>query len=757
MPSGKSRGGGPPAPGRYVEAMMIREHSAGKAILVALVTFVSLVALLAVPAFTAPANQGVQSLPGGEPITFMATKGDTIFRVPPRAPAGSVRPQTATFTVHYYTAGQTMFSRTCQNWPANAQTAFTYAASIWATLVNSAVPIEINACWADMGSGGILGSSAAANNFRDFSGRPVAGTFYPVALANALHGSDLDAGVSDMNISYNLNQDAFTWYYGTDGNPPGSDYDFVSVVLHEIAHGLGFAGSMYSASSTAAWGWSTGYPWSYDRFAENGSGQSLIDTGLFPNGSVALKTQLTSNNVYFDGPHANAANGGNRPKLYAPSTWAQGSSYAHLDAATFDGTVNALMTWSLNNGESVHDPGPVGMGVLEDVGWTPSALTPTPTRTPTRTPTATPTATATPTPVAPDMAITKRAILGRPFTPGDRVTYTLSIANVGNQTAAQGRVTDTLSANLLSPSYASNFAGISAVSGPPNYVWTLSSQAAGASGIITVYAQIAPGFPVTSSIANSASVGCLSDGNSGNNTSTAIIGGRNVYLPVVLRNVGAAPPTPTPTVTPSPTAGAGWVNIITENFEGVFPGSWTVSDQGTTGGTYVWGKRTCSAIAGSYSGWGVGGGANGSGLTCGANYPSNAESWMVSPSFSLVGATAADVKASAYIRTEQSFDHLKLMASVNGTNFYGWQWSGDFGTTSVALDLANVPGFGSMLGDASVWIALEFDSDSSFQYPTGALVDSIVVRKCTTGSCPATQGVDGPAGAGVEPASATRP
>ncbi|MDP2602930.1 MAG: hypothetical protein Q8S00_10100 [Deltaproteobacteria bacterium] len=30
------------------------------------------------------------------------------------------------------------------------------------------------------------------------------------------------------------------WYYGFDGNPPAGTIDFVSVLLHELGHGLGF-------------------------------------------------------------------------------------------------------------------------------------------------------------------------------------------------------------------------------------------------------------------------------------------------------------------------------------------------------------------------------------------------------------------------------------------------------------------------------------------------------------------------------------
>ncbi|MFM6745841.1 MAG: Calx-beta domain-containing protein, partial [Dolichospermum sp.] len=106
----------------------------------------------------------------------------------------------------------------------------------------------------------------------------------------------------------------------------------------------------------------------YDRFTENGSGQSLLDTSLFPNPSTALGSQLTSNNIFFDGSNANAANGGNRVKLYAPSTWNGGSSYSHLDEV-FNNTPNALMTYSIGFGESILNPGPVTLGMFKDMGW----------------------------------------------------------------------------------------------------------------------------------------------------------------------------------------------------------------------------------------------------------------------------------------------------------------------------------------------------------------------------------------------------
>ncbi|MFM6070336.1 MAG: hypothetical protein ACKPB9_01920, partial [Dolichospermum sp.] len=244
-----------------------------------------------------------------------------------------------------------------------AQTAFQFAVDIWESLLDSSVPITVNASFANLGSN-ILGQAGALNFFRNFSGAPQTNTWYPVALANSLAGQDLDPTASDIGVLLNSN---FNWYYGLDNNVPTNQMSFVSVVLHELGHGLGFSGSMNNQSGSGSWGFA-GSPDIYDRFTENGSGQSLLDTSLFPNPSTALGSQLTSNNIFFDGSNANAANGGNRVKLYAPSTWNGGSSYSHLDEV-FNNTPNALMTYSIGFGESILNPGPVTLGLFKDMGW----------------------------------------------------------------------------------------------------------------------------------------------------------------------------------------------------------------------------------------------------------------------------------------------------------------------------------------------------------------------------------------------------
>jgi hypothetical protein len=235
------------------------------------------------------------------------------------------------------------------------------------------VVIEVDATWAPLG-GSILGQAGATGTPANFPGAPLPDVKYPIALANALAGIDLNGGTAEIDATFNSTFP--DWYFGTDGGTPFSDWDFASVVLHELGHGLGFFGSMYvglpvCAVGDGCWGRGGSLPYVYDLFAENGSGQVLWTD--FPNNSPALASQLLSDNLFFNGPNANAANGSLPPKLYAPGTWQGGSSYSHLDEAFFNGTPNALMTPVINNGEARHHPGSVTLGMFSDMGWTGSA------------------------------------------------------------------------------------------------------------------------------------------------------------------------------------------------------------------------------------------------------------------------------------------------------------------------------------------------------------------------------------------------
>ena len=214
--------------------------------------------------------------------------------------------QGVAFTVNWNPAG---CSGTVTTWPADAQAAFQYAVDLWSTLVNGSQTIVVNACWrTDLGAS-VLGSAGAVSLHGNFTGASYSNTWYNVALANQLYGGDLndndsvdrdgDSLDADAEIRANFSATRSNWYFGTDGNPGASEYDFVTVVMHEIAHGLGFSGFMNyddgnagngtectGTSGVGCWGYGSGYPKVYDHFTANGSSQYLLDTGTFGNPSA---------------------------------------------------------------------------------------------------------------------------------------------------------------------------------------------------------------------------------------------------------------------------------------------------------------------------------------------------------------------------------------------------------------------------------------------------------------------------------------
>ncbi|HKJ41059.1 MAG TPA: hypothetical protein VKA27_03150, partial [Sunxiuqinia sp.] len=255
------------------------------------------------------------------------------------------------------------------NFPANVQSAFQAAVNIWETLISSPVTINLTARWTSLDTG-VLGSCGPYAYYENFDSAPVKDCYYPVALVEKLEGRQI-TGRNTPDMIAQFNSDFSNWYFGTDGKTPVGDYDFMTVVLHEIGHGLGFTGFFFEQNGLGTYGDVLPFPGIFDEYVINGSAQKLVDTTLFARPSTELAQQFTSNSLHYKSETAlMGSTNGTYPRLYAPSAFNDGSSLYHLNEATYpSGTLNSLMTPFFAKGEAVHNPGPLTMGIFADMGW----------------------------------------------------------------------------------------------------------------------------------------------------------------------------------------------------------------------------------------------------------------------------------------------------------------------------------------------------------------------------------------------------
>lgn len=196
--------------------------------------------------------------------------------------------------------------------------AFQFAASIWGATLADTVEIKIQSafnplpCTADSG---VLGSAGPIQIVSDFPGAAFPSTWYAVALANKLAGTDLIPGPSgtsadDIRAQFNsslggTNPDGtpcltgLNWYYGLD-DKHGTNIDLVTVLLHEFAHGLGFLSLVDETKGTQLKNRTDIY-----------SRQILDNTlGLFWNSMNSQQRKLSAintRNVVWDGPRVIAS------------------------------------------------------------------------------------------------------------------------------------------------------------------------------------------------------------------------------------------------------------------------------------------------------------------------------------------------------------------------------------------------------------------------------------------------------------------
>ncbi len=277
---------------------------------------------------------------------------------PGLAPAQpAVRPKSAEFTVTYIDV------------PGPAQTAFDHAAAIWEGLLVSKAETKVEVSWRQL-AGDYLAVVRYRSNLKDGADDrhlPVPGVLYSSALANAFRGARVDS-LPDMVVE--LDSDS-PWYFGTDGLVPWDKVDLVTVALHEIGQGLGFSSRFELRGGTPAA--RAGYLSIFDTFLEDHKGQRLM--ALLGTNNAALATSIAGGTVVFNGASARIAGGGAPPLLYTPMEFEPGSSLAHLHETEYGPpNENRLLGPFLVRGWPAHDPGPIALAMLSDMGWTIAGL-----------------------------------------------------------------------------------------------------------------------------------------------------------------------------------------------------------------------------------------------------------------------------------------------------------------------------------------------------------------------------------------------
>jgi hypothetical protein len=300
--------------------------------------------------------------------------------------------------------------------------AIQYAADIWGALLTSSQTITVKTSFDSLTctvDGAVLGLAGPHAYDRDFVGAPLAGTWYPIALANALAGADLDPGVDDIDAFFNKDVGfgcalPVGMYLGLDANP-GSDIDLVTVALHELGHGLGFI-TLANLTTGAK---SLGFDDVFMTFLEDHSLPLLWPpmsdaqrvTSAKDTGDLHWTGASVVANGVFLAAGRDAISG--HVQMFAPATLSA-SSVSHFDSAL---TPNEIMEPAYTGPN--HNPG-LTVPLMQDIGWT-ASLAPSTTSTSTSTSTTTTTtiATCNPTALGGCVAPTKAVLLVKETSPGN--------------------------------------------------------------------------------------------------------------------------------------------------------------------------------------------------------------------------------------------------------------------------------------------------------------------------------------------------
>lgn len=231
-------------------------------------------------------------------------------------------------------------------------------------------------------------ASAGSN----FAGNPTGGGF---GRTNVIRNKILSNGATDLNgsesdgsVSWNFDQT--TWEYDLNTTPSSDEFDFYSTLYHELTHAMGWSHGI-GDNSQPSWNGQDAFgdgvrasdggqdrpgEWTaYDRWLSDANGTRVIDESALLLNSLSNWNTLQvggaspAGGLFFDGPNAKAANGGNPVGLYTPNPIQSGSSISHLDDDN-NAYSGMIMLAAAGAGPSARTFTDIELGILKDIGFT---------------------------------------------------------------------------------------------------------------------------------------------------------------------------------------------------------------------------------------------------------------------------------------------------------------------------------------------------------------------------------------------------
>jgi len=242
------------------------------------------------------------------------------------------------------------------------------ATNYWSYLIKTSININVFVEWVSSSQlsikATVLSSCTPGKVRMNFPKAPFKDVMYAISLAEKIAGEEINAP-NEADIILKINKDIRWNIDSTTTGDIGDKVDLLTILIHEICHGLGYVGNFNVKNDTIAYVEGE-YFTIFDRFVTDSANNFLYAE----TSSEKLYEQYTSDSLLFNGRFAISQNGSKKPRLFAPTKFDEGSTIYHLDENEYPkGDLNSLMTKSIERNEINRNIGPISLGIMSDIGW----------------------------------------------------------------------------------------------------------------------------------------------------------------------------------------------------------------------------------------------------------------------------------------------------------------------------------------------------------------------------------------------------